>query len=78
MTSNFFKYNHKYVVLDNFTGMGVDFHKDEIVTFNLISYSRYDNFYAYDFIDNNGTLKSAWSKKIDETAFISHFRELDD
>ena len=77
MTSNFFKHNHKYVVLDNFKGMGVDFHKDEILTFNLMAYSRYDDFYAYEFIDNNGTSKSCWSKEIDEPTLIAHFRELD-
>ena len=78
MISNFFKINHKYVVLDDFKSLGNVFHKDEIVTFNLMSYSRYDDFYGYDFIDNSGTSKSACSEEIDEAAFIAHFRELDD
>ena len=80
MISNFFKKNHQYIVLEEFKGFSWTkdlFYKDEVLKFNVASFSPYDDCYIYNFIDNGEKSKSCWSKEIDEPTLIAHFRELD-
>ncbi len=78
MNNDFFETNHKYIVLDDFKGfLTYFFHKDEVLTFNVSAYSRYDGCYVYEFFDQDGISKSARSENKNEASFLAHFRKLD-
>lgn len=57
MNASFFKKNTKYVVVKTFSSHTCMFERYDVLTYIGEGFSRYDDCYIYEFIDENGNHK---------------------